>query len=36
MAKVEKVDEYKMFAGCTIGNRIPFIEASSRFLLICV
>jgi len=25
-----KVDEYKMFAGCTIGNRIPFIEASSR------
>ncbi len=25
-----KVDEYKMFAGCTIGNRIPFIEVSSR------
>ena len=25
-----KVDEYKMFAGCTIANRIPFIEASSR------
>jgi heterodisulfide reductase subunit B2 len=25
-----KVDEYKMFQGCTIGNRIPFIEASSR------
>ena len=22
--------EYKMFEGCTIGNRIPFIEASSR------
>ncbi|MFX1481416.1 MAG: CoB--CoM heterodisulfide reductase iron-sulfur subunit B family protein [Promethearchaeota archaeon] len=22
--------EYKMFAGCTIGNRIPFIEAASR------
>ncbi len=25
-----KVDEYKMFEGCTIGNRIPFIEASAR------
>lgn len=25
-----KVIEYKMFQGCTIGNRIPFIEASSR------
>ena len=25
-----KAEEYKMFAGCTIGNRIPFIEASSR------
>jgi heterodisulfide reductase subunit B len=25
-----KVDEYKMFQGCTIGNRIPFIEASAR------
>jgi len=25
-----KVKEFKMFAGCTIGNRIPFIEASSR------
>lgn len=22
--------EYKMFEGCTIGNRIPFIEASAR------
>lgn len=22
--------EYKMFEGCTIGNRIPFIEAASR------
>ncbi|MBN1801683.1 MAG: CoB--CoM heterodisulfide reductase subunit B [Candidatus Lokiarchaeota archaeon] len=22
--------EYKMFQGCTIGNRIPFIEASAR------
>jgi len=22
--------DYKMFEGCTIGNRIPFIEASSR------
>ena len=25
-----KAEEFKMFAGCTIGNRIPFIEASSR------
>ena len=25
-----KVDEYKMFEGCTIGNRIPFLEASAR------
>ena len=25
-----KSDEYKMFQGCTIGNRIPFIEASAR------
>jgi len=25
-----KTEEFKMFAGCTIGNRIPFIEASSR------
>lgn len=25
-----KVEEYKLFQGCTIGNRIPFIEASSR------
>jgi heterodisulfide reductase subunit B len=24
------VTEYKMFEGCTIGNRIPFIEAASR------
>ncbi|MBY9005515.1 MAG: hypothetical protein KGD63_02030 [Candidatus Lokiarchaeota archaeon] len=24
------VKEYKMFQGCTIGNRIPFIEASAR------
>ena len=22
--------EYKMFQGCTIGNRIPFLEASAR------
>ncbi len=29
MAKA-KADEYKMFQGCTIGNRIPFIEASAR------
>jgi heterodisulfide reductase subunit B len=28
MAKIE--DEYKLFPGCTISNRIPFIEASSR------
>jgi len=25
-----KAEEYKMFQGCTIGNRIPFIEASAR------
>ncbi len=25
-----KVEEYKMFQGCVIGNRIPFLEASSR------
>ncbi|TFG05294.1 MAG: CoB--CoM heterodisulfide reductase subunit B [Promethearchaeota archaeon] len=25
-----KAVEYKMFEGCTIGNRIPFIEASAR------
>ncbi|MFX0176630.1 MAG: CoB--CoM heterodisulfide reductase iron-sulfur subunit B family protein, partial [Candidatus Hodarchaeota archaeon] len=25
-----KIEEYKMFQGCTIGNRIPFIEASAR------
>ncbi|MCK4286534.1 MAG: CoB--CoM heterodisulfide reductase subunit B [Candidatus Lokiarchaeota archaeon] len=25
-----KADEYKMFQGCVIGNRIPFIEASAR------
>ncbi|MGV9199586.1 MAG: CoB--CoM heterodisulfide reductase iron-sulfur subunit B family protein [Promethearchaeia archaeon] len=25
-----KTQEYKMFEGCTIGNRIPFIEASAR------
>ena len=25
-----KVEEYKMFQGCVIGNRIPFIEASAR------
>lgn len=25
-----KTEEFKMFQGCTIGNRIPFIEASSR------
>ncbi len=24
------IKEYKMFQGCTIGNRIPFIEASAR------
>ncbi|MFO7795610.1 MAG: CoB--CoM heterodisulfide reductase iron-sulfur subunit B family protein [Promethearchaeati archaeon] len=24
--------EYKMFEGCTIGNRIPFIEASTRYV----
>ena len=22
--------EYKLFEGCTISNRIPFIEAASR------
>jgi len=25
-----KVSEYKLFQGCTIGNRIPFLEASAR------
>ena len=25
-----KVEEYKLFQGCVIGNRIPFIEASAR------
>ncbi len=25
-----KAEEYKMFQGCVIGNRIPFIEAASR------
>ncbi|MFX1375773.1 MAG: CoB--CoM heterodisulfide reductase iron-sulfur subunit B family protein [Promethearchaeota archaeon] len=25
-----KAKEYKMFQGCVIGNRIPFIEASAR------
>ena len=25
-----KTEEFKMFQGCTIGNRIPFIEASAR------
>ncbi len=25
--------DYKMFEGCTIGNRIPFIEAASRKVL---
>jgi len=25
-----QVDEFKMFQGCVIGNRIPFIEASAR------
>ena len=25
-----KTEEYKMFQGCVIGNRIPFIEASAR------
>jgi heterodisulfide reductase subunit B2 len=25
-----KAEEFKMFPGCTIGNRIPFIEASAR------
>lgn len=24
--------EYILFAGCTIGNRIPFIEASARLV----
>ena len=27
-----KSEEYKLFPGCTIGNRIPFIEASSRIV----
>ncbi|MFW9866876.1 MAG: CoB--CoM heterodisulfide reductase iron-sulfur subunit B family protein [Promethearchaeota archaeon] len=25
-----KAEEYKLFQGCVIGNRIPFIEASAR------
>ena len=25
--------EYKLFEGCVIGNRIPFLEASSRKVL---
>ena len=25
-----KAEEYKMFQGCVIGNRLPFIEASAR------
>jgi heterodisulfide reductase subunit B len=25
-----KVEEFKLFPGCVIGNRIPFIEASAR------
>lgn len=25
-----KSEEFKMFQGCTIGNRIPFLEASAR------
>lgn len=25
-----KVEEYKLFEGCVIGNRIPYIEASAR------
>ncbi len=27
-----KAEEYKMFQGCVIGNRIPFIEASARIV----
>ncbi len=27
---MSKTKEYKMFEGCVIGNRIPFIEASAR------
>jgi len=27
------MEEYKLFPGCTIGNRIPFIEASARKVL---
>jgi heterodisulfide reductase subunit B len=27
---MKKMTEFKMFEGCTIGNRIPFIEAASR------
>jgi len=27
---MSKMTEYKLFPGCVIGNRIPFIEASSR------
>jgi len=25
-----KTEEFKLFPGCTISNRIPFIEASAR------
>ena len=25
-----KAEEFKMFQGCVIGNRLPFIEASAR------
>jgi heterodisulfide reductase subunit B len=28
-----KAEEYKMFQGCLIGNRLPFIEASARKVL---
>jgi heterodisulfide reductase subunit B len=27
---MKKMTEFKMFEGCTIGNRIPYIEAASR------
>ncbi len=27
-----KAEEYKLFEGCVIGNRIPFIEASARIV----
>lgn len=29
---MSKSKEYKMFEGCTIGNRIPFIEAGARIV----